>query len=310
MNKAGKTIHIAIAFDQNYVRPFYALLTSILTKNSDNKLQLHLIATGVSDEEKKLIKQYTQSTGNELSFYELNEELVKKLVLINDWTPAVYYRLFFPFLIPENVDRILYLDADTIVCNDLSELYSIDIGSYPLAAVYDNYVKTQPLLNITLEGEYFNSGVMLLDVKIWREQKVSERAIDYVLKYPDRILFVDQCALNAVLHKNWKKINSKYNLLYSYIPMSIGKTELNEFLKDKVIVHFTLQRPWNMLCKNRLRFLYHYYLAQSPIGDTHEKYNDFEWSKVPEWIKIRLSEFYFDYSFIRWLWRNSKFVRR
>lgn len=310
MNSKKQFLHIAIAFDQNYRFQAFALLTSILKNNPENKLYFHAIATGVSFDEKKDLKKYIESNGAKLSFYEVKEELIKKFVVMDKWTPAVYYRLFLPFLISENIDRLLYLDSDTIVINDLLELFTLELDYYPLAAVPDNYVKIQPLLGINEEGEYFNSGVMLMDTKRWREQMISERAIDYVLKHSERIRFVDQCALNAVLIKNWKKIDPKYNLLYSYVPEPISKKNLKAFLNNKVIVHFTLQRPWNMLCKNRLRFLYYYYLAQSPVGKTESIYNNFEWRGIPQWIKIRLLEFYHDQPLLQWFWRRSKLLRR
>ena len=299
--------NIAIAFDQNYLHPIYALVTSILRHNAGSKLHFHAIATGISVHEKEKLRNYIELTGGKLSFYDVNEELVRKFVLTNNkWSPAVYYRLFFPLLISEDIRRLLYLDSDTIVINDLYELYTLDLGHHPVAAVYDNYVKVQPLLSIHEPGEYFNSGVLLLDIKRWKEQKISEQAIDYIMKHPDRLQFVDQCALNGVLHNNWKKIDSRYNLLYSYIPESISKKGLAFFLKSKVVVHFTIQRPWNMLCKNRLRYLYHHYLSQAPVAQRRQKYVDFAWSKIPAWIGIRVSEFYFDHPLIQQVWRKSK----
>jgi lipopolysaccharide biosynthesis glycosyltransferase len=296
------TIHLAIAFDQNYLSPFYALLMSILEHNSRNKIVIHAIITGVTENEQEQIREFIRKHGHDINFYEIDQEYVSKFVLVSKWTAAVYYRLFFTFLIPADVQRLLYIDTDVLVVNDLSELYRQDLHSYPVGAVYDNYVKTAPQLGIEQEGNYFNSGVLLIDVAKWKEQQISEKAMQFLADYPDKIKFVDQDALNAVLKNNWKKMDWKYNTMYSLIPQDIRKDQLDDFIKDKVILHFTLQRPWNMLCRNRYRDMYHRYLQQSPAVNKN-KYNDYNNSKLIPLLKIRALEFYFDNPGIQRVWR-------
>jgi lipopolysaccharide biosynthesis glycosyltransferase len=175
---------------------------------------------------------------------------------------------------------------------------------YPVAAVYDNYVKTQPLIDIVQEGEYFNSGVLLIDVNKWKQQNISEKACQYLLHNPQNILFVDQCALNVVLRNNWKKLDSRFNLMYSSLPDPLDKNQIHGLLKENVVVHYTLQRPWQMLCKNRLRNLYFFYLKRSGADQDWHGYADFEVKKIPAWIKIRLNELYFDLPYLRKMWRS------
>jgi lipopolysaccharide biosynthesis glycosyltransferase len=299
-------IHLAIAFDVNYLHPFSALLCSILENNKPGQIHIHTIATAISDLEIKALKEYVEKNGACILFYQIDESIVKRFVLTDKWTHAVYYRLLFPLLVNESVERLLYLDCDTIVLKDLNGFYQLDLAQYPVAAVYDNYVKKQALLGITEEGHYFNSGVMLIDVKKWREKKISELAMEYLLAHSERIKFVDQCALNAVLQSNWKRIDSRFNLMYSYVPSALSKQQLAIFLNDIVVVHFTLQRPWNMLCKNRLGFLYFYYLKKSLFGGDAKRYNDFSVTKIPSYLKIRLTNLYFDLPFLSRFWKQTK----
>src|SRR5690606_16733191 len=146
------TIHLAIAFDQNYLSPFYALLMSVVEHNKNNKVVIHAIVTGVADGERRTIKSFVQEHGHEIFFYEIDPAVASRFVLVNNWTPAVYYRLFFPFLIPADIKKLLYIDTDVLVVGDLAELYRMDTDGYPVAAVYDNYVKTAPQLGIEAEG--------------------------------------------------------------------------------------------------------------------------------------------------------------
>jgi lipopolysaccharide biosynthesis glycosyltransferase len=186
-------IHIAVAFDQNYLNQFYALSTSLFFNNKSCTIHLHTIATGITEVERSAIVAYVKKHGADISFYIIDQVQVSKFVLTNQWTSAVYYRLFFPLLVPTTVSRLLYLDSDTVAVGDVSELYAVNLDGYPVGCVYDNYVKHQPLIGIS-EGEYFNSGVLVIDIERWKFLRISERAIDYLQKFPERILYVDQCA--------------------------------------------------------------------------------------------------------------------
>ncbi|AYB31323.1 glycosyltransferase family 8 protein [Chryseolinea soli] len=297
-----KPLHLAAAFDQHYRAPFYAWFFSVLDHHKKTSVHFHLIVTGIPETEKQTIVETAGK--HQVSFYVIDEAFTAQFVLASKWTPAVYYRLFFPFLVPPSLDRLLYLDVDTIVVNDLTDFYSLDLEGKPLAAVYDNYVVTQPLLGINEPGNYFNSGVMLMDLNQWRQSKISEQVIDYLLKYPETIRYVDQCGLNAILVDTWKKLDARYNYLYTYVPQEQSLKELKGLLHDKYVVHFTLQRPWEMLCRNRLRFLYFQY--RKKWSDRTSKYTDFGWSKIPAWLKIRAVEFYFDAPLVRKMWRGLK----
>lgn len=226
-------MHIAIAFDSNYLLPFYALVTSLFHNNPNQQITLHCIVREVSETEKQRISNYVNNYSSFIYFYKVDEELIAKFVLRGQWTMAVYYKIFFPLIVPNTLERLLYLDADTLVINHLNPLYHIDLQHYPLAAVYDDYVKTQPNLGIYEEGHYFNSGVMLFNLKEWRNQRISEKALDILSSHPEKITYVDQDALNAVLINNWLRIPEKFNLLYSYIPHDLPKSSFDFYLKIK-----------------------------------------------------------------------------
>jgi lipopolysaccharide biosynthesis glycosyltransferase len=235
----------------------------------------------------------------------VDKNLVEKFVLRDQWTSAAYYRLFFSSLLPVNIERLLYLDCDTLVINPLTELFQLPLDGHPVGAVYDNYVKTQPAIGIFEEGEYFNSGVLLMDLAKWRQQAISEKTFAYLTSYPDRIRYVDQCALNAVLKRNWRKLDFRFNLMYSALPEPLDQLQMKKYLKEVTIIHFTLQRPWQMLCRNRLRFLYFHYLPHSGSRFFFwNYYSDFKMRKIPEWLRIRAIEFYFDTPFIQRIWRS------
>ncbi len=295
-------IHLAIAFDNNYLMPFYALVASIFENNTQN--HFHCIIRNIDSKEKQEIIDYIAKNQSEINFYEVDETLISQFVTRSHWNTSVYYKMFFPLLV-QNIDKLLYLDTDMLVVGSLKALYETGLGNYPLAAVYDNYVKTQPDIGIDKEEAYFNSGMLLIDIKKWNAQKISENAIDFLQKNPEKIKFVDQCALNAVLKDNWQRVSEKYNLIYSYIPENLPKSQFKEFLSDKSVLHFTLQRPWTLLCKNRFRYLYRDFLQKSPKKNQKVIF-DFQLKDILKFFKIRLIEFYTDNLFLQKIWRKIK----
>lgn len=300
----NQCIHIGTGFDRNYLNGFLALVGSLLKHHRGGMFELHVITDGLSLDEKRKIRERVLNSGHRLTFYEVEPSLVKQFVTLGQWTSVVYYRLYFSMLIQKPIRRLLYLDCDTITINSLWSLYTVDLEDHPVGAVYDNYVKTQPYIGIITEGDYFNSGVLVIDLEKWRDEKISERCFTYLLNHPERILYLDQCALNAVLKNNWKKLEHRYNLMYSLLPEGMGRNQMEQVLKDGVVVHFTLQRPWNMLCRNRLRKLYFRNLRHYGINlPSWGRYTDFKIRKIPAWLTIRLQEFYFDSPWIQRIWR-------
>lgn len=304
MKDLTEYIHIGIAFDQHYVAQLYALFASLAASNKDEQFFIHAI-TDVTDETKNTIQAIVMAEGYGIQFYAIDKHDIENYILKDNWTLAVYYRLFFPIFLKDKVERIIYLDTDILVTNRLRPLFQVDMEHYPVAAVYDNYVKKQTLIDINTEGAYFNSGMMLINLPIWNSQKISEQCFDYLSQYPERILYVDQCALNAVLKNNWLKLPYSFNCLTSYIPIDLNRSKKSDLLKSIVILHFTLERPWYYLNKHPFRKLYYHYLKQYGISK-YKFLSDFKISHMPQRLKLNLIEWYLGNHLLRVYWNKIK----
>ena len=296
----NNSIHLGITFDQNYVTLFYVLLTSVFSNNKENKIIIHAIATGVDNIERKNIIDFVNENKGEIFFYEFDKEQASDLTLKQGkhLTAATYYRLYLPAMVPENIEKLLYLDTDIVVIGNLAPLYNTALKGLPAAAV--NYVDNDPRpeLNIHTIGEYFNAGVILISLREWKEQDISEKTIEFVQKYPERCRLNDQDGLNAVLVNNYHKLDLKYNVTLSEIPENLGRSKYDAFLGDKVIIHYTRggHKPWKFLGKNKFRYLYHDYLKKSPRKN-EKKYSDFTFNPktLLFFLKIRTEEKIADY---------------
>ncbi|MGI4743438.1 MAG: glycosyltransferase family 8 protein [Janthinobacterium lividum] len=296
-----KILNIAIAFDNNYLSPVYALLTSVFENNTGSHVNIHSIVSGITTLQKEELIAYVKKYGATIYYYKLDYDFSVLFKLNSQmwWTESIFYRLLFPIIVPEHVDKLLYLDTDIIVLKNLAELYSTDMGEMPVAAVRD-FVDYRPELGICSLNSYFNSGVLLISRKKWIEQDITTKALSYIKDNADKLLFPDQDALNAVLLNNWVKLSTKFNVMFKDIPADLSKSQIKLFLEDIVILHYTSQhKPWSILGKNRLRFLYRFYLWKAPVL-YRIRYTDFVWNrhKLREALEIRLTEMCTDYPWL------------
>ncbi|WP_038029199.1 glycosyltransferase family 8 protein [Thermonema rossianum] len=299
-------MHIAFAFDSNYLIPAYALLASIFKHNPETSFAFHAILQGIDEQEQEQLRSYIH-THNEsiLHCYSLDKSLLSAFPTMNHWNVAPYLKIFFPLLLKGKVDKLLFLDVDMLVVNSLSCLYNQDLGEYPVGVVKDNYVSQNAFWSLHLREDYFNSGMMLINVELWNKLKISEQAIAFARENPGKIYYVDQDALNVAVAGRHLLLPEKYNLLQSYIPQDASRQFYNEFLKEQVVLHFTLQKPWQYLCKHPYRHLYRHYLKMSP-KKAAPVITDFSISKLPAYLRIRLIEWYLNTPLLIKFWKAIK----
>ena len=117
-------------------------------------------------------------------------------------------------LVPASIGRVIYLDSDILINGPLDELWAVDLQNFIIAAVSDPLVShNKPLrdqigkrIRLAPTSTYFNAGVLVIDLCRWRNARLGERALDFVLDYPDMITFWDQCALNHVVNGQFKEL--------------------------------------------------------------------------------------------------------
>jgi lipopolysaccharide biosynthesis glycosyltransferase len=163
------------------------------------------------------------------------------------------YSLLLPDLLPATLDRILFLDADLLVLDDLAQVWEISIGDSVLAAVPDaaiplcrspRGVKNRDEWGISEDADYFNCGVMLIHLSRWRERNVTARACDYLQKVGLQVDFLHQEALNAVLWDDWFPLESRWNLLGGLAGRPYESSGSGTWRKPG-IVHFAGRfKPW------------------------------------------------------------------
>ncbi|MDR2600753.1 MAG: glycosyltransferase family 8 protein [Oscillospiraceae bacterium] len=271
MNK----IPIVMSFNENYAKPACVTSYSVLrSKEESTQYAFYFLVRSrmpieVIEKFNKLIEQYP---GTEIEFVIVGDKF-NKIKIRDCYSIEAYFRLLIPELLPM-LDKCLYLDCDLIICNDLTELWNYNIGNNIIAGVkeieFDK--KRCKELEIPKPDQYVNSGVMIINLKVIRDEKLAPKLLELVTK---EYKYVDQDILNRVCYNRIVLLPLKYNISYL---QAIAKGKLEKlFLFDEVedalrnpkVIHFvTHLKPWktsddrvlllNLWYRTALKSPYHY----------------------------------------------------
>lgn len=179
------------------------------------------------------------------------------------------------------LDRVIYLDADTLVTGSIAELWRTDLGDAPLAAVA-NVVEPAmhdhvASLGILDPSQYFNAGVLLIDLEWWRTEACGEQLARLALSRGGNLPWFDQDALNMVFAGRWQQLHPRWNAQNSlwvwqeWAQDVFGADALREATTSPAILHFegpSLNKPWHYLCSHPWREQYRRTLAKTPWAGT------------------------------------------
>ncbi len=139
---------------------------------------------------------------------------------------AMYLRLELPYLVPPDVQRLIYLDCDVLCTTSVAALARCDLSGKAVGAVRDAFTRRlgdspgtmAGLIGSALDPQahYFNSGVLVVDLPAWRSAGITERCLAYVHEHTDHLRFPDQDALNFVLYDNWHRLPKEWNYMMTW----------------------------------------------------------------------------------------------
>lgn len=264
-----------------------------LFENSKGIKNIHVlyIERDMSDENKVKIEAIAKKYNRELEFMEMpnwSEKLDIKLKSCKaGWLGFGYNRLFLTEYIPKDVDRVLYLDSDTIVEAPLDELWNTDLDEYYMAGVDDCLSsKYREIVGLDDSGVYCNAGMLLINLKKWREDEVTKRFIQMICENNGYFVFNEQSILNSLFSGAIKILPQKFNVnslvyLFSYKELmklrqpckfSYTEEEYIEARQRPVITHYTgnfyvHRRPWVENSDHPHKASYLHYRNISPWKD-------------------------------------------
>ncbi len=270
------TLHVSCAVESDYVAHSAAMLHSVLRHSGSLAVHVHYLPSPrVPQGDRELLAGMVTGLGGQIDFHEITDERVGALPRSTAFPPSVWRRIFLPELIPD-VDRVLYLDADTIAMDDLGPLWATDLGEGQLGAVtnvFQHDHRHHPAaLGLAGPELYLNSGVLLMDLAQMRRRGTSAALRDVALERSSALGWVDQDALSLVLgeervalHPRWNCMNSLY--AFDSSEEVFGREQRQEAIARPGIRHFEgpgRNKPWHADCPFPLRERYFEHRAQTP----------------------------------------------
>jgi lipopolysaccharide biosynthesis glycosyltransferase len=207
-------MNILVAVDNGYIEPLMVMLTSLFDTNHWSKTVIYLLYSNVSDKNLSMLKDYVNKSGNKIECIKVSREMFDHLPT-RSFSEETYYRLLACRFLPQNVDKILFLDPDMIVKQSLEQIYTKKMGKYYYFAVTDNeneaIEKFRKIFRLPKNYPYVNSGFLLMNISLMRQNIDVTEIIDFIKSNANRLTYLDQDVLNALFHDNIYVIPSGYN---------------------------------------------------------------------------------------------------
>lgn len=279
-------LHIALASDENYARFVATLIVSTAKHNSNfNTISFHLFANGITPATLSKLEGVADRYKNcRLEIYDISN-LAERLGIAVPATIALtsYARLFMADIVSDEVSRILYLDTDIVVNDDLTELWNTQLNDNYTGGCLDVFEGTESKTAVGLKPcePYVNAGVLLINLDAWREHDLSGRFMDFLFQHEGKVHHHDQGIINGVCKGHLLLLSPQYNMhstVYSHPYWLISKITQPYYTEEAyrnalvkpAIVHFTegfYNRPWKRNCKHPMRQLFAASQKETPWMD-------------------------------------------
>lgn len=266
-------MNIVCAVDNNYLRHCAALLHSLYEENPGQDLAVYVIHGDLDPGERAKFIGFLGQFLPSVSLLQADASVLAGFPVSGHITVSTYFRLLLPVLLPAGLQRVLFIDSDAIVTDSLTELWQTPLQGKALAAVPEH--RRSCADHGYVFGDYFNAGMMVVDLDVWRQARLIERGRVFAQAHPDRLRHWDQDVLNHVFAGQWLAVGDRWNAC----PHLYGLTGGYDLSRDKLtsaeldaidrpaIVHYAgpgTVKPWHYRCPHPWKDSYRRHYALTP----------------------------------------------
>lgn len=254
----------AFGVDASYVKYAGVMMTSIVLNHPGQPICFHVACDGLDEADKQKLDEFTMLYRNiRMMIYDIRE-LLKNMpepakIAPKRLNKTVFLRILLPNFLPREMTKVIYLDADMLCIGRLDALWQTDIKGQAVAASF--YPEAaEHMARLQLKGtSYFNAGLMLLNLPIWRQQNITKQVLDCYQKNSDTFLLLEQDALNCMLTGQVTQIPRQFNhMMDAFNPLSA------KIQPEDAILHFANEgKPWIRYCAAEIEQLYWSYVRRS-----------------------------------------------
>ena len=237
---------------------FGVVVTSVGINVTSDDVMMYLLHNGLKDSTVKRLQKIADRYNVRLKFLEIDLEILKDCPVddkIHYGNIMMYARILLPSMLP-NLDKVIYLDCDLVVCKDLQSLWETDVKDVAVAMVPDLWYQDKETLGrLGINNNYLNSGVIVMNLDYWRKHDVQNRLLSYIIDKGKELIYNDQDALNVILQKERWQLPVKYNVTPYYFNRNLDNypkemhEEIREARINPIIFHFLGNiKPWSLGC--------------------------------------------------------------
>lgn len=296
---------VVYASDDNYAPVMGTSVYSLLKNNTNlDDLIIHVLSNGMNDDNKIKLEDICKKFSRNIFFYNVDEKVKKIERKEAVWNLTIYARLFIPEILAPDIEKVLYIDGDTLIIGEIKELLEWPMDEeHIIYGVLDRYnVGSIQRLNINT-GIYINSGITLMNMVQWRKYNISAEIMKRMNE--QEWLYPDQDLLNVVLNGRIGILPMKYNMyMFSRVmPYESAKklscTGIDKYYSEEdyyeaqantAVIHFAgslFNRPWQKNSRQTDHELFEQYYLQTPWRDLayqKRKYTNKKLTSAYFWI--------------------------
>ena len=251
------TINILCATDENYAPYCGIMLTSLFESNRDCRFVVYVFTdVDFSETNKKKYNKLGKKYGNIIHLMKFDNAMIEKFPITSGRiTRPTYYRLLATELLPKSVHKVIYLDCDLVVVGDIKPLWNVNFEGKAIAGVSECYKPDSHCdrLEYSVSFDYFNAGVLVMNLEYWKENDVFELMCRYSIQNVSKLKHKDQDVLNGTLFDKKQLLPARYNFVVYILTLMAWESyseEEREYYLDEcskiVVVHYAgIEKPWN-----------------------------------------------------------------
>ncbi len=268
-------MNILVTLDSNYVQPLITMLGSLIKTNKNVSLDIYVAYAHLTGADFKKIEKAVEGSESRIIAIRVPDDLFQDAPMLKRTSKATYYRLFASMYLPENLERILYIDPDTLILNDISEFYNLDFKENLFAGCGHlppllNFINTSRLV-MGFKSVYINAGVLLMNLKAIRNEFSPNEVFDFVERRASTLYLADQDVLNALYGDRILTLDANlYNCderCFKNLVKRYGRDGAVEFVENKTcILHYDGKyKPWKSDYKGSLDRFYPYSISNNTV---------------------------------------------
>lgn len=276
-------MNIVYVSNDLYVQHLAVSMYSLLDRNQvAEQIRIFVLSADISRENQEKLRQIVRRFDRELTFVSLGDlrEKFPYKVDTGGFDISAMGRLFVGTMLPKEVERVIYLDCDTVVLSSLKGLWNTDLRGKLFGAVMEPtiYPKVKKRIGLSEKSPYFNSGVLLIDVRQWREKDAEKQLVEFYKKLGGKTFACDQDTLNGTFYGQIKALSPRYNFFSNYryfhyqdlvhqsqAYRAVPKALFEQAKKHPAVIHYAGdERPWKAGNLGHYRLAYEQYLAMTP----------------------------------------------